>query len=154
MASCWRRWFSLSTEPVSLLICLELKIFAYTVLLARISLFKMPAEWEIIRDECQKRRRDAIPTEFLLSESHLQDLPKDRSTLGETSGHFSDIEKNIINAPAREIVANIKEGIWSAVNVTRAFCKSAAVAQQLVSIESMSFMLHIWLRTGARRPIA
>lgn len=94
----------------------------------------MAAEWEIIRDECQKRRRDAIPTDFLLHENHVKALPKDRSTVVESSGHFTDPEIEIINTPARKIVANIKDGIWTAVGVTRAFCKSAAVAQQLVSI--------------------
>lgn len=94
----------------------------------------MPAEWEIIRDECEKRRRDAIPTDLLLPESSLGNLPKNRSIAGEVTGHFSETEKSIINTHARKIVANIKDGIWSAVDVTRAFCKSAAVAQQLVSI--------------------
>ncbi|KAL6241004.1 hypothetical protein RBB50_012099 [Rhinocladiella similis] len=93
----------------------------------------MAAEWEIIRDECQKRRRDAIPTDFLLHENHVKALPKDRSTVVESSGHFTDPEIEIINTPARKIVANIKDGIWTAVGVTRAFCKSAAVAQQLTN---------------------
>lgn len=94
----------------------------------------MPAEWELIRDECQKRRRDAIPTDLLLPESLLKNISKNRSTVVDTSRHFTDTEISIINTPAREIVENIKEGVWSAVDVTRAFCKSAAVAQQLVSI--------------------
>ena len=94
----------------------------------------MPAEWELIRDECQARRRDAIPATLLLSEGSIKALPKDRSTVVDHSGHFTDAEISIINTPAREIVAKIKAYEWSAETVTRAFCKSAAVAQQLVSI--------------------
>ncbi|RVX70624.1 hypothetical protein B0A52_05276 [Exophiala mesophila] len=93
----------------------------------------MPAEWELIRDECQARRRDAIPATLLLSEGSIKALPKDRSTVVDHSGHFTDAEISIINTPAREIVAKIKAYEWSAETVTRAFCKSAAVAQQLTN---------------------
>lgn len=99
----------------------------------------MPAEWEIIRDECRARRRDAIPTHLLLPEDLLQSLPKDRSCLLDTGGHFTAFELAIINSPAREIVANIRDKVWSAVEVTLAFCKSAAVAQQLVSTLNVTF---------------
>lgn len=95
----------------------------------------MPAEWEIIRDECRARRCDAIPTDSLLPEALVQNLSRDRSNVVGTSGHFTDAEIAIINTPARKIVAKIQDRTWSAVEVTRAFCKSAAVAQQLVSFQ-------------------
>lgn len=94
----------------------------------------MSAEWEITRDKCRARRRDAIPADLLLPETLLQSLPRDRSNVIKTSGHFTDAEIVIINTTARKIVANIQDKTWSAVEVTRAFCKSAAVAQQLVSV--------------------
>lgn len=94
----------------------------------------MPAEWEIIRDKCRARRRDAIPADLSLPESLVESLPKNRSNVVETSRHFADAEVAIINTTARKIVANIRDKTWSALEVTRAFCKSAAVAQQLVSV--------------------
>ena len=94
----------------------------------------MAAEWEIIRDNCRAQRRDAIPADLLLPENLVKSVPRDRSKVVETSGHFNDAEIAIITATARKIVANIQDKTWSAVEVTRAFCKSAAVAQQLVSV--------------------
>lgn len=94
----------------------------------------MPASWEAIRDECQKRRSEAISQEYLLPEKILSTLPKDCSTVVEKSGHFTEGERLIINASATSILKNIASKTWTATEVTQAFCKSAAVAQQLVSL--------------------
>lgn len=97
----------------------------------------MAASWETIRDECLGRRQAAIPKEYLLPDALLQKLPtqsfpRDLSNVVDTASHFTEAEIRIVNAPARTILSNVKDGAWSSVEVTQAFCKAAAVANQLV----------------------
>ncbi|KAI9056056.1 hypothetical protein LZ554_000987 [Drepanopeziza brunnea f. sp. 'monogermtubi'] len=80
-----------------------------------------------------KRRTDAIPKEFLLPEIALTNLPRNLTTVPKDSGHFTPEELEIIDSDAEDILLRIKEKKWSAVAVTRAFCKSSTVAQQLTN---------------------
>ena len=79
-----------------------------------------------------KRREDAIPKEFLLPEKITNSLPQNLTSISQTSGHFTQRESRIIKSSAVEILANIKSKVWTSLEVTKAFCKSSAVAQQLV----------------------
>lgn len=74
----------------------------------------IPAEWRIPTDE--------MPTGSILD---VTKFPVD-------SGMFSDFELAITDAGAVEIVDKIKARQWTAEEVTKAFCKQAAVAHQLV----------------------
>lgn len=80
-----------------------------------------------------KRREDAIPKELLLPESVLANLPRNLTTVPKESGHFTAEELEIIETNAEDILSNIKSKVWTSLQVTRAFCKSSIVAQQLVS---------------------
>lgn len=62
----------------------------------------------------------------------------DISDFPERSGHLSARELEITSTPARAIVANISQGTWTSVEATTAFCRRAALAQQLVSDDLLS----------------
>jgi amidase len=79
-----------------------------------------------------KRREDAIPKELLLPEGSLRNLPRNLTTVPRSSGHFTNEELEIIETDAEEILVKIREKTWTSVEVTKAFCKAAVVAQQLV----------------------
>jgi len=79
-----------------------------------------------------KRREDAIPKKYLLPESSLLNLPIDLTKVQRNSGHFSEAELEIIESPADAILKKIRDKSWTSLEVTEAFCKASAVAQQLV----------------------
>jgi amidase len=87
-----------------------------------------------------KRREAAIPKEYLLPETTLQDLPLNLTTVPRSSGHFTPEELEITEAPPEDILDNIKTKKWTSLAVTKAFCKAAIVAQQLVC-PSQSFLM-------------
>lgn len=68
-----------------------------------------------------------IPTSDIPSVTRLRDF-------GEYTCRFLDRQElEITNAPSARILANIRSGEWTSVDVTRAFCHRASVAHQLVS---------------------
>ncbi|RFU31396.1 hypothetical protein B7463_g4938, partial [Scytalidium lignicola] len=81
----------------------------------------------------QKRRDDAIPTEYLLKNISKADLPRNLTGIHRSSGHFTPEELQIIETEPEGILSNIKQGKWTSLEVTKAFCKSAVVAQQLTN---------------------
>ncbi|KAG0645739.1 amidase [Hyphodiscus hymeniophilus] len=85
-------------------------------------------KWQKVAD----RRRDeilkAIPEEYKVSPHHL--AASDRSKLVETCGLLSPRELSIIRLTATQLLRCIHTRIFTAVEVTRAFCKSAAIAHQ------------------------
>jgi amidase len=79
-----------------------------------------------------QRRESAIPKDLLLPEETLRKLPRNLTTVPQSSGHFTATELEIINADAAAILFNIKKRTWTALDVAKAFCKAAVAAQQLV----------------------
>ncbi|KAF6223327.1 hypothetical protein HO133_000169 [Letharia lupina] len=68
-----------------------------------------------------------IPTSDIPSVTRLRDF-------GEYICRFLDRrELEITNAPSSRILANIRSGEWTSVDVTRAFCHRASVAHQLTN---------------------
>ena len=96
------------------------------------STHKMGQHYKDIASIALKRRSDAIPQELLLPSQTTANLPRNVTSIPQTSGHFSPEELAIINSSAIAILANIKNRKWTSLEVTKAFCKSSAVAQQLV----------------------
>ncbi|TGO16687.1 hypothetical protein BTUL_0025g00420 [Botrytis tulipae] len=81
----------------------------------------------------QKRRANALPKEYLLPEGFLENLPRDVTNVPRSSGHFTSEELEIIETCAEDILQKIRERIWTSVEVTKAFSKSAVVAHQLTN---------------------
>jgi amidase len=74
-----------------------------------------------------------IPQEWRIPSSLASSVPRNVQSLFETCGVLSaqDIEMTT-TSDATDLLDKMHRGVWSAEDVTRAFCKRAAVAQQLV----------------------
>ena len=59
-------------------------------------------------------------------------LPQNLRQYALSSGFYTTDELEIIQSEAEDILQKIRDGIWTAVEVTSAFCKASAYAQSLV----------------------
>jgi amidase len=77
-----------------------------------------------------------IPPEWLLEKDELDKAAKQRDLTGRfIEQYLNEEEIKIIHEGSATLVDIIRLGNLSAVQVTRAFCKTAAIAHQVVSDE-------------------
>jgi len=90
----------------------------------------MSTNWEQLAADKRKRIHDSIPSDW-----RIQDLPNNENAFSfpKESGLLSAREIELTESSATELVAQLAEGKLKSVDVTLAFCKRAALAQQLVS---------------------
>ncbi|KAI1336355.1 amidase signature domain-containing protein [Xylariaceae sp. FL0016] len=90
--------------------------------------------WQAIAARKQEERSSRIPAEWLIptdllpspEQDFVQDFPA-------TSGFFTSEELSYTEATAADVIANIASGKWTSLDVVKATCKRAAVAQQLIN---------------------
>ena len=83
-----------------------------------------------------------IPKEWLLDQAELERASKERNLSGPFIEQYLNAQEvTIIRQGSVPIVAKIRTGEYSSVQVTQAFCKTAAIAQQIVSLLSGNFLL-------------
>ena len=94
---------------------------------------KMPSIWQSVAAQKQKIQKEAIPKEWLLeslpptSQLDVRDVPR-------TCGILNAKELEITEQhDATSLILALREGKYSALEVAIAFCKRAAIAQQLTS---------------------
>lgn len=89
--------------------------------------------WEQIAADKRSALAEQIPLEYRIP-SHLfpPDDQLDVTTFPKESGWFDARELQITESSATNILKKIASRSWSSEEVTRAFCKRAAAAQQLV----------------------
>jgi len=110
--------------------------------------------WEDIGKRAQSRLYDSIPAEWRTPTDKLPPADqKDVTGFPYQSGLFTEREILITNSLATDIVAKIANSTWTAEEVTRAFCRRAAIAHQLVLPASncMSSSYLSWLTQESRR---
>lgn len=93
--------------------------------------------WTDISASKKKEVNAGIPSEWLVPEKLLP--PPSTTKVDDfvaTSGFFTSKEIEITASSATDITTKIVGGNWTAEEVTRAFCKSAAVSHQLVCLIS------------------
>lgn len=93
-----------------------------------------PRPWEIIAANKRQALRDAIPAEWVIPAGILP--PEDQTdvtTFARESGWFTDRELEITSTAAPELLNKLSTGSWTSEEVTKAFCKAAAAAHQLVN---------------------
>lgn len=91
--------------------------------------------WQDISARKRQDILDSIPPEWMIPTDLLPpDSQKDVTTFPSQSGWFTLEELEITGSTASQILEKTTTGIWSAEAVTRAFCKRAAAAHQLVCI--------------------
>lgn len=93
-------------------------------------------KWEKIAAEKRAALAEQIPPEYRIPQHLLPpDDQLDVTTFPSESGWFSKEELDITNSSASHILQKIASRSWSSEEVTRAFCKRAAAAQQLVQLD-------------------
>lgn len=89
--------------------------------------------WEEISQQACARLDASIPSQWRISSDKLPPAEQaDVMDFPYKSGLFSEREIAITTSSATDIVKHIAVGEWKAEDVTRAFCKRAAITHQLV----------------------
>lgn len=94
-------------------------------------------DWTDIAAKAQTRLINSIPAEWRIPPSKLP--PEDHLDVTEfprQCGLLDATELKITESYAIEIVGAVAAGEWTAEDVTRAFCKRAAIAHQVVCLSA------------------
>ncbi|QIW96564.1 hypothetical protein AMS68_002082 [Peltaster fructicola] len=90
----------------------------------------MASTWKDVASRKKEQRQARIPRDWLLRESaptdNVLDIPRN-------CGILTDIELDITTSDATTLLDRLAAGNVSSEDVTRAFCKRAAIAQQLTN---------------------
>jgi amidase len=90
--------------------------------------------WQTIASRKQAQRNSKIPSEWKIPENLMPsaetDFVQDFPT---KSGFFTKKELVMTESTASEVVQKIANSQWTSVEVVKALCKRAAVAQQLIN---------------------
>ncbi|KAJ5503882.1 hypothetical protein N7463_006756 [Penicillium fimorum] len=96
--------------------------------------------WESIAAAKCQALKDSIPAEWVIPAAIFP--PEDQldvTTFPRESGFFTERELKITSISALTILSHLSSGSWTSEEVTMAFCKTAAVAQQLTNCLSEIF---------------
>ncbi|CBX97749.1 hypothetical protein IAQ61_001049 [Plenodomus lingam] len=97
-------------------------------------------EWEEVGKAKRAALAELLPAEYRLPRDKLpSESQHDLTTWPQESGWFSSKELDITNSTASQLVKQIASKTWTSEEVTRAFCKRAAAAQQLTNCLSDIF---------------
>lgn len=97
----------------------------------------IPKDYRVIAAEKVSKQKSKIPEAWLIPSSTSGDVTSVMD-IPATCGVLTDVECEITsNYDATALLPKLKDGTFSAEQVTVAFCKRAAIAHQLVS-ESFS----------------
>lgn len=98
--------------------------------------------WESIAAAKRQALSASIPTDWRIPASELPaETVLDVTSLPITSTLFEPHELVITSASAAQILENVRNRTWTAAAVTKAFCKRAAMAHQLVA--TMQFLSNL-----------
>ncbi|KAK0947890.1 hypothetical protein LTR48_003800 [Friedmanniomyces endolithicus] len=95
---------------------------------------RMETDWTDIAAKAQTKLRNSIPAEYRIPHDKLP--PEDQldvTGFPAKCGLMSEGELKITESYATEIVGAVAAGEWTAVEVTKAFCKRAAIAHQVTN---------------------
>jgi amidase len=100
--------------------------------------------WKDISDNKIQTLKSSIPEEWRIPEHLLP--PKDQADVTkwpETSGWFTKHELAITSLTAAELLKKVASGNLTSEDVTKAFCKRACAAHQLVSSQIQQHIMII-----------
>lgn len=92
-----------------------------------------PKSYKAVAAIAQKRRDANLSSFYQLPPINVSSLPNDLTLFPRQSGLLSPGEVEIVESQAEDILEKLANRVWSAVDVTQAFCKSASIAQKLAS---------------------
>ncbi|KAI1325224.1 amidase [Xylariaceae sp. FL0255] len=94
----------------------------------------MGSNWETLAAKKRQDLQDLIPEEWRIPKDLFPaDDEKDVTSFPEKSGWFTSEELEITNSTALELLPRLASGELASEKVTRAFCKRAAAAHQLIN---------------------
>ncbi|KAF1356627.1 fatty-acid amide hydrolase [Delphinella strobiligena] len=93
-----------------------------------------PQDWQSIAKAKRAALVESIPLEWLVPNDILpNDTQLDVTSFPETSGFFTGRELEITSTRIPDLLERIHSQTWTSEEVTKAFCKRAAVAHQLTN---------------------
>jgi amidase len=102
-------------------------------------------KWEKIAAAKRATLADSIPKEYRVPQDRQPpDSQLNVTSWPKESGWFSQKELEITDSTASSILQKIASKVWSSEEVTKAFCKRAAAAQQLVRREMKAQQMHTY----------
>ena len=90
----------------------------------------MSRDWQELVKEKRARQAASIPKEWLITPP--PENQQDVTMVARHCGLISAKEITITETHVQTLLSNISKGEWSAVEVTKAFCKRAIIAHQIV----------------------
>ena len=91
-------------------------------------------DWQAISAKAKEKLNSSIPQDWRISKDELPPPDtRDVTDFPSKCGILTENEVAITDSYASDIVEKIAAGEWKAEDVTRAFCKRAAIAHQVVS---------------------
>ena len=110
--------------------------------------------WQVIARAKVADMHSRTPDEWRLSNLDLENAKKQRTLTGPyIERYLTDDEKGIIGNDSVQLVEKIKSRQYTAVDVVRAYCKTAAVAQQIVSYSWCLPFINMSLLTPIRTTV-
>jgi amidase len=103
----------------------------------------MSRDWESIAAKKREALLASIPSEWKIPDNIKP--PEDQTdvtTFPTESGWFTKQELEITGSSATQLLGKLTSGIWSSLEVTKAFCKRASAAHQLVC---SAFLLLVYI---------
>lgn len=95
--------------------------------------------WELAAAKKRESLAASLPSEWLVPKNLLPpDSQDDVTSWPETSGWFTEKELAITNSDAADLIPKLASGELKSLEVTKAFCKKAVAAHQLVSTPLLS----------------
>jgi amidase len=91
----------------------------------------MTQDWRELAAGKKQRQVDAIPKEWVISTPPSSVL--DVTRFPEQCGLLSPKELEITDTAVGDLLKYLGSGLWSSLEVTKAFCKRAIIAHQLVN---------------------
>lgn len=92
-------------------------------------------DWRVVARQKTSSTLAKIRSDWILSE----DIKKEAASRRDITGSFisrllTEHERSITELGSSELVENVRQGLFTATEVTLAYCKRAAFAHQLVSL--------------------
>ena len=93
----------------------------------------MSENWETISAKKREALLASIPKEWIIPDDiKPPEDQEDVTTFPTNSGWFTDRELEITGSSATQLLDKLTSGTWTSLEVTKAFCKIASAAHQLV----------------------
>jgi len=101
------------------------------------------SDWKAAAKAKVEAIKALVPANWILSDENLKDAKAKRQLTGNYINQWLDVkEVEIINLDSKSLVERLRAGILTALEVTEAYCHTAAIAYQIVSTSLQTLYVH------------